>query len=240
MSTYMKRLSPAEVFKNNPLLKDSHHRDSLKQSEEVCELGVFSPGVLADSYLPPLVYKPIYTLEGIRMRYLRFKKFIYSTISVVSVRKNTPGFKASEFAVQVTDMYNNVNIALAKGDLEYIKSVCTKDVFQSLSQVVYKRNRTDRYSFSVLEDIERPSIAHVVAFPVNKKTNLFAQITIRIHQKQLILVHNNKGKLIYGKEDSPVEVSDYFVVERSLYSPHSHWKICGKILPEALQNLAKK
>ncbi|NXH87616.1 RM45 protein, partial [Edolisoma coerulescens] len=92
------------------------------------------------------------------------------------------------------------------------------------------RYRTIRWRF--LESLEPPRVVHVRCDSVMNRGNLYGQVTVRMHSRQILAIYDRFGRLMYGGEEIPKDVLEYVVFERYLVNPYGTWRMHGKIVPE--------
>lgn len=110
-----------------------------------------------------------------------------------------------------------------------------------------------------MESLEPPRVVQVRCTDMVNKGNLYGQVTVRMHTRQvrlsstlhpgwvlpslnliLIITHSFQqtlaiydqfGRLMYGGEEIPKDVLEYVVLERHLVNPYGAWRLHGKIVP---------
>ncbi|NWT76239.1 RM45 protein, partial [Prunella himalayana] len=92
------------------------------------------------------------------------------------------------------------------------------------------RYKTIRWRF--LESLEPPRVVHVRCESVLNRGNLYGQVTVRMHSRQILAIYDRFGRLMYGGEEVPKDVLEYVVFERYLVNPYGTWRMHGKIIPE--------
>ncbi|NWR01078.1 RM45 protein, partial [Paradoxornis webbianus] len=92
------------------------------------------------------------------------------------------------------------------------------------------RYRTIRWRF--LESLEAPRVVHVRCDSVMNRGNLYGQVTVRMHSRQILAIYDRFGRLMCGGEEVPRDVLEYIVFERYLVNPFGTWRVHGKIVPE--------
>ncbi|NWY33033.1 RM45 protein, partial [Pheucticus melanocephalus] len=92
------------------------------------------------------------------------------------------------------------------------------------------RYKTIRWRF--VESLEPPRVVHVRCEGVLNRGNLYGQVTVRMHSRQILAIYDRFGRLMYGGEDIPKDVLEYVVFERYLVNPYGTWRMHGKIVPE--------
>ncbi|NXX64276.1 RM45 protein, partial [Scopus umbretta] len=92
------------------------------------------------------------------------------------------------------------------------------------------RYKTIRWSF--VESLEPPRVVHVRCSSIVNRGNLYGQVTVRMHTRQMLAIYDRFGRLMYGGEQVPKDVLEYVVFERYLVNPYGAWRMHGKIVPE--------
>ncbi|NWU32650.1 RM45 protein, partial [Dyaphorophyia castanea] len=92
------------------------------------------------------------------------------------------------------------------------------------------RYKTIRWRF--LESLEPPRVVHVRCEGIMNRGNLYGQVTVRMHSRQILAIYDRFGRLMYGGEEIPKDVLEYVVFERYLVNPYGTWRMHGKIVPE--------
>ncbi|NXG10055.1 RM45 protein, partial [Sakesphorus luctuosus] len=91
------------------------------------------------------------------------------------------------------------------------------------------RYKTIRWSF--VESLEPPRVVHVRCDSLVSRGNLYGQVTVRMHTRQILAIYDRFGRLMYGGEQVPRDVLEYVVFERYLVNPYGSWRMHGKIIP---------
>ncbi|NXS47830.1 RM45 protein, partial [Balaeniceps rex] len=92
------------------------------------------------------------------------------------------------------------------------------------------RYKTIRWRF--VESLEPPRVVHVRCNSIVNRGNLYGQVTVRMHTRQILAIYDRFGRLMYGGEQMPKDVLEYVVFERYLVNPYGTWRMHGKIVPE--------
>ncbi|NWT29901.1 RM45 protein, partial [Cardinalis cardinalis] len=92
------------------------------------------------------------------------------------------------------------------------------------------RYKTIRWRF--VESLEPPRVVHVRCEGILNRGNLYGQVTVRMHSRQILAIYDRFGRLMYGGEEIPKDVLEYVVFERYLVNPYGTWRMHGKIIPE--------
>ncbi|NXY16082.1 RM45 protein, partial [Atrichornis clamosus] len=93
-------------------------------------------------------------------------------------------------------------------------------------------NRYKTIPWTFVESLEPPRVVHVRCDSVVNRGNLYGQVTVRMHSRQILAIYDRFGRLMYGGEEIPKDVLEYVVFERYLVNPYGSWRMHGKIIPE--------
>jgi large subunit ribosomal protein L45 len=95
------------------------------------------------------------------------------------------------------------------------------------------RYKTIRWKW--IEPLEQPTVANIISREMMSKSNIFGQITVRMHSKQTLAVYDRFGRLAFGDENAARDVLEYVVFEKHLTDLYSSWRLHDKIEPEWAQ-----
>ncbi|NXE15721.1 RM45 protein, partial [Lophotis ruficrista] len=149
---------------------------------------------------------------------------------------------ASQLASQLRSLL--VRLCVFWGSRSLWVSLCTTCVFdfnkQKLHSLVTERcypemvrgNRYKTIRWSFVESLEPPRVVHVRCDSIVNRGNLYGQVTVRMHTRQILAIYDRFGRLMYGGEQTPRDVLEYVVFERYLVNPYGTWRMHGKIVPE--------
>lgn len=90
--------------------------------------------------------------------------------------------------------------------------------------------KTFRWEF--VESVEPPKLCQVRVQEVMAKSNLFAQLTIRMHTRQKLAIYDRFGRIMYGSEHLVKDVLEYIVFEKHIVNEYGRWRVHAKILPK--------
>lgn len=89
--------------------------------------------------------------------------------------------------------------------------------------------KTVRWRF--VESLEPPQVVQVRCSSLVNQSNMYGQVTVRMHSRQALAIYDRFGRLMYGQEDVPKDVLEYVVFEKHLMNPYGSWRMHGKIVP---------
>ncbi|XP_060063184.1 large ribosomal subunit protein mL45-like [Ylistrum balloti] len=89
--------------------------------------------------------------------------------------------------------------------------------------------KTFRWKF--VESIEPPRVVHIRTNKMMADDNLYAQVTVRCHTRQILAIYDRFGRLMYGSETLPRDVLEYVVFEKHIVNMYGEWRLHSKITP---------
>ncbi|XP_068749732.1 large ribosomal subunit protein mL45-like isoform X1 [Montipora capricornis] len=236
------KMSKASPFprRNNPMTKE---REALKKAwpgmgkitkDNQLDRPMFidSPGMIFSDYLPIRRFF-FFTPAGLKERWNAFKNGLWTIYSLAHVKKHCKPFKLKEFAKDAQDLYIEVNNAVMRKDKQRLQDLATSSTYLSLRKEFFIPDKNIHWRF--VSAVSRPKVVHVRANPVEEKTNVFAQATVRIHSKQVFAIKDKHGRHVKGSDKQVKEVVDYVVFERHLTNKYGKWRVCGKLFPQPLR-----
>lgn len=147
-------------------------------------------------------------------------------------------FDLKDFAIKAKNVYIKAHELLAAEDNENIFDYVTEHCWPVMTAGLNKHTIIWKY----LDDLEPPSVVQVRNGELMAKTNLYAQITVRFHSKQIMAIFDRHGRLIFGSPTNVKEVLEYIVFEKYLVNEYGEWRMHERIRvnngespPEALQ-----
>jgi len=90
---------------------------------------------------------------------------------------------------------------------------------------------TKSMRWTFVETVEAPTVVRVRTEEVMAKENVFAQVTVRMHTKQILAIYDRFGRLMFGDPQLAKSVVEYIVMEKWITDTYGTWRIHGKILP---------
>lgn len=215
------KLNPPPARKQNEDLPNDHG------------FKIDSSGQIFSSYVPPEKKNFIFTGAGLGQRWESLKASIMSTYAVAMIKRKAKPFKVVEFAKVAQKKFVDVNNALQQEN-DKTASLKMKDdatllVIKGLTQQFLNPSRKIYWRF--IKEIERPRIVHARITAIYEKENLYAQVTVRMHSKQILAIRDRHNRIIKGDVKNSKNVIDYVVFERHLADKYGKWRICGKLAP---------
>ncbi|NXG45219.1 RM45 protein, partial [Psilopogon haemacephalus] len=117
-------------------------------------------------------------------------------------------------------------------DLDFNKQKLHSLVTERCYPDMVRGNRYKTIRWSFVESLEPPRVVHLRCDSMVNKDNLYGQVTVRMHTRQVLAIYDRFGRLMYGGEQTPKDVLEYVVFERYLVNPYGTWRMHGKIVPE--------
>ncbi|XP_014663330.1 PREDICTED: probable 39S ribosomal protein L45, mitochondrial [Priapulus caudatus] len=155
----------------------------------------------------------------------------------------------TDFGIRAQDMlhYRLMNMQsewteahISNGNVEISLTAKIKSVEDKLHELVTERafpdltldlsEKTIRWKW--IESLEPPTVTHVRQTDIITKENIYGQVTVRMHSKQMLAIYDRFGRLVYGSETMPKDVLEYVVFEKHLSDQYGCWRLHAKIVPE--------
>ncbi|XP_077898263.1 large ribosomal subunit protein mL45 isoform X2 [Ictidomys tridecemlineatus] len=112
-------------------------------------------------------------------------------------------------------------------DHDRLHTLVTEHCFPNMVwDIKYK---TVRWGF--VESLEPAQVVQVRCSSMVNQSNMYGQVTVRMHTRQTLAIYDRFGRLMYGQEDVPKDVLEYIVFEKHLLNPYGSWRMHGKIVP---------
>jgi len=155
-----------------------------------------------------------------------------------AIKKKVKDFHRRRFPIEAHNIYieahnllNTTNWTMSeKEDTEdRLHELVTERAYQGMIDGL--NNKTIMWKF--LESIEPPRVVRIGHVPLLEEDNLYAQVTVRFHTKQILAVYDRFGRLMYGSPDSPRNVLEHVCFERHLLDECGRWRIHGKLATDA-------
>ncbi|RWS24958.1 putative 39S ribosomal protein L45-like protein [Leptotrombidium deliense] len=193
-------------------------------------LVIRTTGYVVDPYVPPEGdgKESILSKTGVSQSVDFLKKKGGSFLSLRKIRTYLYDFDVPSFAEEALDIYIKAHKALANENEEELHEYVTDTCYPEM--VHNTEYKTVRWQF--LKSIENPRLVRIRHLDL--MSNMFAQITVRLHTQQILAVYDRFGRLMHGSEHVVKDVLEYVVFERQLSSEHGQWRLHKKIIPDWL------
>ncbi|KFW78240.1 hypothetical protein N305_07138, partial [Manacus vitellinus] len=185
---------------------------------------------IMDPYVPPEGDARLSTLskEGLKQKMDKLKQTAASQLALRKIKDHDPDFSTKTFPEKAQEIFIEAHNSLANFNKQKLHSLVTERCYPDM--VRGNRYKTIRWRF--VESLEPPRVVHVRCDSLVNRGNLYGQVTVRMHTRQILAIYDRFGRLMYGGEEVPKDVLEYVVFERYLVNPYGSWRMHGKIIPE--------
>ncbi|NXK43157.1 RM45 protein, partial [Piprites chloris] len=203
---------------------------------------------IIDPYVPPEGDARLSTLskEGLKQKMDKLRQTAASQLASRSCPRSISFFRAGNLAFSVfsgacvspgkAGICGEASLLCSSNGLCFLCSFNKQKLHSLVTERCYpemvrgNRYKTIRWSF--VESLEPPRVVHVRCDSLVNKGNLYGQVTVRMHTRQILAIYDRFGRLMYGGEQVPKDVLEYVVFERYLVNPYGSWRMHGKIVPQ--------
>ncbi|NXN73306.1 RM45 protein, partial [Himantopus himantopus] len=184
---------------------------------------------IIDPYIPPEGDARLTTLskDGVKQKMEKLKQTAASQLAYVPLFSLICAAEVLFGSLQYVYLSNWVCFTCSFNK-QKLHSLVTERCYPEM--VRGNRYKTIRWSF--VESLEPPRVVHVRCDSIVNRGNLYGQVTVRMHTRQILAIYDRFGRLMYGGEQVPKDVLEYVVFERYLVNPYGTWRMHGKIVPE--------
>lgn len=137
-------------------------------------------------------------------------------------------FEVNEAADHAQTVFIKAHEALAAGDEDTLHDCVTEICYPDMTHGM----KTTTTIWKWHGTVEPPRIVQIRTKSLMQKTNLYAQLTLRLHSRQTLAIYDRFGRLIHGSDSVVKDVIDYAVFEKPLADVWSKWRLHAKIHPE--------
>ncbi|KAM6042477.1 large ribosomal subunit protein mL45 [Theristicus caerulescens] len=185
---------------------------------------------IIDPYVPPEGDARLTSLskDGLKQKMEKLKQTAASQLALRKIKDHDPDFSTKTFPEKAQEIFIEAHNCLANFNKQKLHSLVTERCYPEM--VRGNRYKTIRWSF--VESLEPPRVVHVRCDSIVSRGNLYGQVTVRMHTRQILAIYDRFGRLMYGGEQVPKDVLEYVVFERYLVNPYGAWRMHGKIVPE--------
>ncbi|KAM6368601.1 large ribosomal subunit protein mL45 isoform 1-T1 [Pluvialis apricaria] len=185
---------------------------------------------IIDPYIPPEGDARLTSLskDGVKQKMEKLKQTAASQLALRKVKDHDPSFSTKTFPEKAQEIFIEAHNCLANFNKQKLHSLVTERCYPEM--VRGNRYRTIRWSF--VESLEPPRVVHIRCDSIVNRGNLYGQVTVRMHTRQILAIYDRFGRLMYGGEQVPKDVLEYVVFEKYLVNPYGTWRMHGKIVPE--------
>lgn len=171
----------------------------------------------------------LFTTEGLKQSFSGLTKKVGKSFKHLrTVKKHDETFDEALFGEYAQHIYCDAHKALMNRDTEKLLEYATEHAYGKMWMNM--KFKTVRWKW--LESLEEPVVKHIVTREMLNASTLYAQVTVRLHSKQLLAVYDRFGRLAYGSETIPKDVIEYVVFEKHLTNVYGTWRMHDKIVPD--------
>ncbi|XP_054032742.1 39S ribosomal protein L45, mitochondrial [Dryobates pubescens] len=188
-----------------------------------------STAAIADPYVPPEgdARHSALSRPGLGQQLEQLKHSAASRLALRKIKDHDPNFSPKAFPEQALEIFIEAHNCLSNFNKQKLHSLVTERCYPEL--VRGNRYRTIRWSF--LGSLQPPRVVQLRCHSLVSKGNLYGQVTVRMHSRQVLAIYDRFGRLMYGGEETPRDVLEYVVFERHLVNPYGTWRMHGKVVP---------
>ena len=130
---------------------------------------------------------------------------------------NDKNFSVSSFTDGAKNAYKMIVTAYAEGDLKQVKSFLSKDVYGGFSAAIQSRKKSEQELFNEIVGFNEVSINKAIL--LERKI----EITVLFETKIISYATDKSGQTIEGNQDSPQNINDVWVFEKSIKGADTSW-----------------
>ncbi|XP_049576879.1 large ribosomal subunit protein mL45 [Syngnathus scovelli] len=188
-----------------------------------CTAGIFDP------YVPPEGDARLSSLskEGLKQRTEQLRQSASSQLAIRKIKEFDSEFSSKDFAERAQEIFTEAHNVLCTFNREKLHSLVTERCYPEMT----RGNRYKTLRWRLVESLEPPRVVHARCPDMVSKGNLYGQVTVRMHSRQILAIYDRFGRLMLGDEAQPKDVLEYLVMERHLVNPYGRWRLHGKIVP---------
>lgn len=195
-------------------------------------VNISSTGTVFEPYVPPEGdgKSSFISLPGVKERYTELEKKGKSFLQLRKVRQFEEDFDTKEFAIEALEIYTKAQKLLENVKLneEHLHDLVSEKAYPEM--VFGLEYKSLRWNF--VESVEPPKVVHVRTTDMLSKENIYAQVTVRFHTKQMLSIYDRFGRLMYGSETVAKDILEYVVFEKHIADIYGQWRVHGKIIPD--------
>uniref|UniRef100_A0A8B9F6J6 Large ribosomal subunit protein mL45 n=1 Tax=Amazona collaria TaxID=241587 RepID=A0A8B9F6J6_9PSIT len=222
---WARELSPEEKEKRLRALVARIPEDRVERT-----IYMASTAAIIDPYVPPEGDARLTSLskDGVTQKMQKLKQTAASQLALRKIKDHDLDFSTKTFPEKAQEIFIEAHNCLANFNKQKLHSLVTERCYPEM--VRGNRYKTIRWKF--VESLEPPRVVHVRCESLVNRGNLYGQVTVRMHTRQILAIYDRFGRLMYGGEQVPKDVLEYVVFEKYLVNPYGTWRMHGKIVPE--------
>lgn len=190
-------------------------------------------GVIAEAYkgkLEPLSFFKKADWIQRKNRLLGYAKAIYT---IAKCHSKIPDFGIPSFRKKAKEMYKDVSIYLADGNISKLKELVSPTEASRMKTELRHREAGGWHRVKwELKDLKRVNIIHARIFApdANNLEVAFGQITCKFTSTQTFAVYDRKNRLVAGDPKKVLNVVDHWVFEHPLFPVEGRqWSLAARL-----------
>ncbi|XP_033375898.1 39S ribosomal protein L45, mitochondrial, partial [Parus major] len=138
---------------------------------------------IMDPYVPPEGDARLTSLskDGVKQQMQKLRQTAASQLALRKIKDHDPDFSTRTFPEKAQEIFIEAHNSLANFNKQKLHSLVTERCYPDM--VRGNRYRTIRWRF--LESLEPPRVVHVRCEGVMNRGNLYGQVTVRMHSRQV-------------------------------------------------------
>ncbi len=132
-----------------------------------------------------------------------------------------PGFTLEAFLPGAKTAYEMIVTAFASGDLQTLRNLLDKDVFDSFSAAIAGRENRGESMTTRVVSIDQVTIEDAGMHGGS------AQITLRFFAKLITATRDKSGAVISGDPEKSIDIADVWTFARDVSSRDPNWKLAA-------------
>lgn len=138
---------------------------------------------------------------------------------IIKIKSTESSFSPEEFLSGASMAFEMIIKAFAKSDIETLKNLLAKDVFDDFKNAIDERVSEKNTLEATIISIEPLEITEISL----KRRNV--AITVTIKSEQINLIKNSEGEIISGDKSISEESIDVWTFSRNLSSQNPNWEV---------------
>ena len=139
--------------------------------------------------------------------------------SILFLQSTFPGFSEKSFLEGASNAYEMILKNYADGNLNAIKKIISKEVYEGFSVAVKERNNKNTKLVNELIAFDK---ADIINIEIEKKEAL---ITVEFFSRIITYVTNVDDEVLEGNKDNPISIIDQWTFEKPLRDKTLSWKL---------------
>uniref|UniRef100_A0A8D0HG63 Large ribosomal subunit protein mL45 n=1 Tax=Sphenodon punctatus TaxID=8508 RepID=A0A8D0HG63_SPHPU len=190
---------------------------------------ITSTGGIVDPYVPPEGDARLSSMSkgGLKQKAQQIRQSAASQLAIRKIKSSDLNFSTKTFPEKAQEIFIEAQNCLTNFDEDRLHALVTEHCYPQM----VRGNKYKTICWSFVESLEPSRVVQVRCSEMLTKVNLFGQVTVRMHTRQILAIYDRFGRLMYGGEEVPKDVLEYVVFERQLPNPYGAWRLHGKIVP---------